>query len=40
MYSDTDRIQTERESQTEGFVEKIKKLTDRVTELPGGTIVV
>ena len=37
MYSDRDRIQTERESQTKGFVEKMEELTHRVTELPGGT---
>ena len=37
LYSDRDRIQTKRESQTKGFVEKTEELTDRVTELLGGT---
>ena len=37
MHSDRDRIQTERESQTKGFAEKKEELTNRVTELPGGT---
>ena len=37
MYSDTDKMQIERESQAEGFAEKTKELTDRATELLGGT---
>ena len=40
LYSDTKRIQTERESQTESFSEKTEELTDRVTELPSGMRVV
>ena len=34
LYSDRDRIQTERESQTKDLAEKTEELTDRVTELP------
>ena len=35
MSSDRDKIQIERESQTECFAKKTKELTDRVIELPG-----
>ena len=35
MYSDKDKIQIKRDSQTEDLVEKTEELTNRVTELPG-----
>ena len=40
MYSDRDRIQTRRESQTEDLDEKTKERANRITELPGRTRVV
>ena len=40
MYFETDRIQTARESQTENFAERTKKLTDNVTNVPGEKSVV
>ena len=35
MYSDRDKIQIEREIQTEGFAKKTEEITERVTEIPG-----
>ena len=35
MYSDRDKIQTKRESQTKDLAEKMEELTDKVTKLPG-----
>ena len=34
MYSERDRIQTARESQTEDLAEKTEELADTMTELP------
>ena len=37
LYSDRDRIQTQRESQTEDLVGKMEERTNRIIELPGRT---